>query len=616
MLFEQISYPDDFPIHITIGDIRSYPVHYHRDNEFVLVLKGEIRLKNGYCTYTLHEGDVFTNASREVHQLYAGEGENTVAVIQISTRFFSQYFPELPKACYRTYTNKERDEKYNVLLEKLLQLLEQYLTREFHYKSQCTYLMLDLIDHLDRYFNLFSFDGDMVIGFESTNQLTVERISRIINYIYEFHPEPITLKDLAAKEHLSTYYISHLFKNNMGMSFREFLCFARAERSEIALLESNRKISRIAREVGFSTTEYYEKFFRKWHGQSPEEYRKENLPYVLSDSNLGDILPQNENDTIRLIHTQLSTLSAHRPGQSLVHLRKQDASVREDSPSISKVGHMLDLIITAEDYEALGVSLFVKLQELSPRRVSVLGNGTNQESAEQLLQLLSQTGYNSVMITEDPSQQMTSAGFDSVAYPLFVLNRAMNSSDPWLHVRLRDPGDLKVLLKGHPAALFSCSIKKPVFYAYQALSKDDGELVLREKNYCVIRGKLKGKTAWLIIAYNYSDSILALCTDDHTAQNVKNVLGVFRDELELTVSLTPAPGQYTIYKYSINKERNPFAQLAAADFPETLTFLPDLPFLFPTEPEMEYYTEDIQSATNINFTIRGVGVQLAIILPS
>lgn len=40
-------------------------------------------------------------------------------------------------------------------------------------------------------------------------------------------------------------------------------CFARNEMSEIPLLETNQKISAVSRAVGFSTTAYYEKFFRE-----------------------------------------------------------------------------------------------------------------------------------------------------------------------------------------------------------------------------------------------------------------------------------------------------------------------------------------------------------------
>ena len=69
MFLEKTAYDDDFPIQIRIVNIKEYPIHYHQDIEIVFVLKGEILLKNGSCTYRLHSGDVFTNSGREVHAM-------------------------------------------------------------------------------------------------------------------------------------------------------------------------------------------------------------------------------------------------------------------------------------------------------------------------------------------------------------------------------------------------------------------------------------------------------------------------------------------------------------------------------------------------------------------
>ena len=115
------------------------------------MLKGKIDLKNGYCVYTLHEGDIFVNAGQEVQYAVVDDEENIVALIQISTRYFSQYFlisvrPAtglIPKA-----TNSRLD----TLREMLLQIILQYNIRSFNCKNECIRLMKEVIDCLDRYF--------------------------------------------------------------------------------------------------------------------------------------------------------------------------------------------------------------------------------------------------------------------------------------------------------------------------------------------------------------------------------------------------------------------------------------------------------------------------------
>ena len=151
-----------------------------------------------------------------------------------------------------------------------------------NYKSECISGTVDLIKYLNQNFNVFVIENQIPVSVREENPLTIERLSRIISYIYENYPNKISLENIAEMEHLSTFHLSHLIRKYTGMSFRDFLCFARVERSEIPLLDTNKKISRIAKDVGFSTTAYYEKYFKKWYGLSPEDHRENYQPLVMS----------------------------------------------------------------------------------------------------------------------------------------------------------------------------------------------------------------------------------------------------------------------------------------------------------------------------------------------
>ena len=123
MLLERLYYPNDYPIRISVASLVEDPLHYHTDIEFVYVLKGEIELKNGYYTYHLHAGDIFTNSGNEVHGMRAVTEDNIVAQIHVRTKDLSHYFPDLSKACYRTYSKKAIDKRYERLRELVLSLL-------------------------------------------------------------------------------------------------------------------------------------------------------------------------------------------------------------------------------------------------------------------------------------------------------------------------------------------------------------------------------------------------------------------------------------------------------------------------------------------------------------
>ena len=84
-----------------------------------------------------------------------------------------------------------------------------------------------------------------------------DRISRIICYVYENYSSKISLAAIAAEENINTYYLSHLFQRFVGKSFRDFINMSRVEMSEYEILATDKAISKIALDTGFSNYSYY-----------------------------------------------------------------------------------------------------------------------------------------------------------------------------------------------------------------------------------------------------------------------------------------------------------------------------------------------------------------------
>ena len=615
MLFEKITYRDDFPINITIANIEDYPIHYHQDIEFVFVLKGKVRLKNGYCSYTLGEGDIFTNSGHEVHSITSVSPDNIVALIQISTHYFSQYFPSLSKACYRTYTNKAKTKKHDNLQEKLLNILLQYTIKSSKYKSECIYAMIDVIKYLEKIFNLFAFNGDMVVNFESNNQETIERISHIIGYIYQYYAEKITLEDLAKMEHLSTFYLSHIIKNCTGMNFREFLCFARVEWSEIQLLDTNKKISQVARDVGFSTTAYYEKYFRKWFGHSPQEHRELFMPMVRSEFHREVLTPTPPNKAITLIKHSLSSLNSQKNSASLVDMLKLEIEADIHTLPICQVEHKLEVSVTCEDFETLGFNMFKDLSDLHPAAVTLLASDNDMpERVREIHDLLYAAGFHVTLRKRSAMLPLlSSAGNDSIAAPIHLIQKWIRAKEEWIHIPFRDHGDPNGTLSGLPSVLTAAGIKKPSYYAYQMLSLIKGSLLYWGKKYCIIRSDTASTPTYFIIVSNSNDEISDIFSKETTVHQVKNILNEFKDEVDFNATLNLPPGMYTVMKYAISRSRNIFSYMAAFDFAVDAAAMKRASGFIPTEPELQMYLEDVRTAFNINFTIKGADLQLAII---
>jgi len=106
------------------------------------------------------------------------------------------------------------------------------------------------------------------------NKVLAGRLRRITDYMYENYFRKLTLCEIAEREHLSVFYLSHIIKMSTGMNFQELLSFIRVEESEKLLLGTDKRIGAISDECGFSAVRYYIKHFSEWFGMPPAEYRK------------------------------------------------------------------------------------------------------------------------------------------------------------------------------------------------------------------------------------------------------------------------------------------------------------------------------------------------------
>lgn len=611
MLEETISYQDNFPISITVANISRYPIHYHKDTEIVYVLDGSISLRNGYCTYSLSAGDIFTNAGHEVHTMKS-DTENITAVFHISNLFFTQFFPELPKGCFRTNPSSEPSPRLSHLKHTLLQMLIAYLQKNINYRDACIEHCMEVVRTLHQHFNLFAFNDDVVVHFSCDNPVIEERISHVINYIYANHELKITLNDLAEMEHLSSYYLSHLIHQYCGISFRDFLSFARAEWSEIYLLETDKKINTVAHMVGFSTSKYYEDAFVRWFGHTPREHRAVNRNNVISPDNLPVLEPVTVSrilDTARRLSSRLIQQDTNLSLAKRIHLTDRIPSGAEP---ISAFRHHLKLSVTAADFDSIGYSLFDHLRQLRCTEVVLIcRDGDDPRRCDELEQKFLKRGISVERRNRLFSGEQKHYGFDSVAGLIYIVRQGVIEPHSTISLGLRDQGDPNILLKGGRSLLTSGGVPKPMYTGLNFLVSNDGELILRNKYYAAVR--LHNEEAYILMAMNYNSDILGLCQGADTIYHADDVLNAFQDELTVNISIALNPGEYLITRYSTSTFDSMFGLMSKLHFPEKLPLKYDIHLEYTTDPIVDAYVEQVRSELSVDMDFRGAGVQAALI---
>ncbi len=94
-----------------------------------------------------------------------------------------------------------------------------------------------------------------------------------VTYIKEHLTEDLTVKDTAAMLGVNANYLSALFHENTGMTFIDFIHAERAKQASALLLHTNLQIQQISTMVGYNSTSYFTKHFRRVCGKTPRAYR-------------------------------------------------------------------------------------------------------------------------------------------------------------------------------------------------------------------------------------------------------------------------------------------------------------------------------------------------------
>ncbi|MBQ8664093.1 MAG: helix-turn-helix transcriptional regulator [Eubacterium sp.] len=99
-------------------------------------------------------------------------------------------------------------------------------------------------------------------------------LQNMIRYIDKHFASPITLQSLADHFNASSSYISHLFSQVFGISPINHVIDKRICNAKWMLISTLDSVEKIAENVGYNNTYYFQKLFAQRIGCSPADYRK------------------------------------------------------------------------------------------------------------------------------------------------------------------------------------------------------------------------------------------------------------------------------------------------------------------------------------------------------
>lgn len=100
------------------------------------------------------------------------------------------------------------------------------------------------------------------------------RVGEIQRYIEAHFTEDIKISQLAEQFFLNHCYLTHLFKEQVGYSPKQYILLNRLSYAQELLETTPLQVAQIAFKCGFGDANNFIRAFREWYGVSPNQYRQ------------------------------------------------------------------------------------------------------------------------------------------------------------------------------------------------------------------------------------------------------------------------------------------------------------------------------------------------------
>ena len=254
---------------ISIQNIEYYSHHIRLGIEILLVIRGEIEVTVNQHSFQLAENDLLLINSNDIRSI-KGNKENVVLSLQIPLDLIEPHYPNIHECYFNCNSSKEGNGLY-LLFEQIRQLMAKILIAYYQKQDgseiEINGLIFQLVTLLIRNFKTTH------LGSHQFTEMKDERIREVLAFIERNYRKPISLEEIAKQQYLSLYYLSRYFKQEVGVSFSQYVKNVRLKSAVHELLYTGHNITQISLNNGFPNVKAFNKAFKEMYQQTPTEYR-------------------------------------------------------------------------------------------------------------------------------------------------------------------------------------------------------------------------------------------------------------------------------------------------------------------------------------------------------
>ena len=247
----------------------TFKAHYHNDWEFIYAVSGNMKYSINGKVIVLKEGESLFVNSNNIHFGFSDTKEDCdyICLIVHPMLFCNNPFIErnyiMPIAnCGYEYLIIEDNEFINTIINTYDK--KQSNTDNLYFDIQ-----QDLFSLASRLYSLIEKLPKVHKGKQTSSS-----IKQMLDYIADNYGEKISLSDIAKSGNVCNNSCIKIFQKFTSETPMDYLNRYRIEKARNLLVTTNKTVSEIAFDCGFSGSSYFSKIFKGYTGITPREYKK------------------------------------------------------------------------------------------------------------------------------------------------------------------------------------------------------------------------------------------------------------------------------------------------------------------------------------------------------
>lgn len=254
-------------------DSRRYVApHWHDALEIISITDGQLLVNADGTQYRLQKGDCIILPPYSVHSTLSTIG-NSSQLLQIPVGAFSECMGPLDMTriiCDPNAGNPDSQRCLKRIRALLSKIMEFTKSGEPAAGLRCGSLILETMYQVYLGFS----DSEDKLVHSAGRYRNRERMAAVTSYTEAHYNEPISLEDIAAELHLQVNYFCHIFKENTGMTYLQYLNEYRLGKIYQDLIDTDTPLKYLLEKHGFTNYKLFRRMFSDRFGTTPGDVRR------------------------------------------------------------------------------------------------------------------------------------------------------------------------------------------------------------------------------------------------------------------------------------------------------------------------------------------------------